>query len=210
MEFTKLQTNKTLENPSKIARCTRIPHPQALMGGARWPAAHQPESRPTRGLDPRRGAATASRGARARACACAATASGGGARRRGEAGPERGRGGAHGDAEVAARLTSGGAGEERRRTGGATNRGGGAAARRTGAAAALQRRGKGRMRWGMGRGGVGEASRVRDRGGAHRGWRIVAAGGEQSSGRRRWWRGRLGLGLGSEGLRGGESGRPCG
>ena len=62
MDFTRLQTNKTEENPSKIARCTRIPHPQALTGRARWPAAHQPESRPTRGLDPRRGAARARRG----------------------------------------------------------------------------------------------------------------------------------------------------
>ena len=50
---------------------------------------------------------------------------GGGASWCGEAGLEQGRGGAHGDAEVAARLTSGGAGEERRRTGGATMLGGG-------------------------------------------------------------------------------------
>ena len=39
---------------------------------------------------------------------------GGGARRHGEAKPEQGRGGAHGDAEVAASLTGGDAGEERR------------------------------------------------------------------------------------------------
>ena len=44
----------------------------------------------------------------------AAAPADGGARRRGEAGRERGRGGAHGDEEVAASLTGGDAGEERR------------------------------------------------------------------------------------------------
>ena len=51
-----------------------------------------------------------------------ATASGGGARRHDEAEPKRGRGGTHGDAEVAASLTGGDAGEERRRGGGAMAR----------------------------------------------------------------------------------------
>ena len=80
--------------------------------------------RPTRpgqgeaGLDRGVGAATASRASRgARARACAATASGGGAKRRNGAGPERERGGAHGDAEVAASLTGGLDGGEQRRGG---------------------------------------------------------------------------------------------
>ena len=55
----------------------------------------------------------------------AAAPADGGVMRRREAGPERGKGRAHGDAEGAARLTSGGAGEERRRPGGATTLGGG-------------------------------------------------------------------------------------
>jgi len=45
--------------------------------------------------------------------ACAAAPADGGTGRRGEEGPEWGKEGAHGDAEVAARLTSGGAAEER-------------------------------------------------------------------------------------------------
>ena len=57
---------------------------------------------------------------------------GGGASRCGEAGPERTRGGAHGEEEEAASLTGGDAGEELRRRGGATDRGGGAANRRGG------------------------------------------------------------------------------
>jgi len=68
---------------------------------------------------------------------------GGGASWCGEAGLEQGRGGAHGDAEVAARLTSGGAGEERRRTGGATSRGGGGRRR---SSPALQEGREGRVR----------------------------------------------------------------
>ena len=89
----------------------QIPHPQALTGGARWPAAHQPESRPTRGLDPRRGAARASR-VLAHASR-AATASGGGARLRSEVKLERGNGHAHGVEATTAKLTSGGASRER-------------------------------------------------------------------------------------------------
>ena len=52
--------------------------------------------------------------AHARGVRDAAAPAGGGARRRGEAGLERGRGGAHGDEEVAASLTGGDAGEEQR------------------------------------------------------------------------------------------------
>jgi hypothetical protein len=86
-------------------------------------------------------------------------ASGGGARRRGEAGPERGKGGAHGDAEVAVRLTSGGAGEERRRGGGATALGG--CGRRRAAAALRSERG-GRVSAGIGGGRREEASYARN------------------------------------------------
>ena len=49
------------QNPKTLG----APHGQPalrLTGGAHGPAAHQPESRPTRGLDPRRGAARARRG----------------------------------------------------------------------------------------------------------------------------------------------------
>ena len=59
----------------------------------------------------------------------------GGVRQCGEAGPEWGREGVHGEKEVAASLTGGDAGEEQRRTGGATDRGGGGRRR---AAVALQ------------------------------------------------------------------------
>jgi len=71
------------------------------------------------------GAAPASRVSRGTGpCACTATASGSGARWRDEAKPKRGRGGAHGDAKVAASLIGGDAGEEQRRGGGATALGG--------------------------------------------------------------------------------------
>ena len=126
------------------------PHDQPalrLTGGAHRPAAHQPESRPTRGLDPRQGAATA-RASRA------ATASGGGAMRCGEVEPKRGRGGAHEVEGMAASLTGYLEGGKQRRRGGAASRGGGG---RTGAAAALQGRGRGQIRRGTGRGGVGDA-----------------------------------------------------
>ena len=103
------------------------------------------------GLDRGMGVATASRASRgARARACAATASGGGAKRRNGAGPERESGGAHGEAEVAARLTGGGAGEERRRTGGVTSRGGGGRRR---SSPALQEGREGRVRAKIGGGG---------------------------------------------------------
>ena len=103
-----------------------FPHPQALTGGARWPAAHRPESRPTRGLDPRWGAATARARRAVRAdTACAAAPADGGVTRRGEVGPELGKGRAHGGKEVAASLTGGLDGGERRRGGDATSRGGG-------------------------------------------------------------------------------------
>ena len=66
-------------------------------------------------LDPASGRAHA-RGAHTRRGVrdAAAAAADGGAKRCGEAGPERGRGGAHGDEEVAASLTGGDAGEEQR------------------------------------------------------------------------------------------------
>ena len=75
--------------------------------------------------------------------ACAAAPADGGVRRRGEAGPERGKGRAHGDAEGAARLTSGGAGEERRRRSGTTALGGGGPRR---SSPALQEGREGRVR----------------------------------------------------------------
>ena len=46
-------------NTLKNARCTPNRPAQRLTGRAHRPAAHQPESRPTRGFDPRRGAARA-------------------------------------------------------------------------------------------------------------------------------------------------------
>ena len=66
--------------------------------------------------------------------ACAAAPADGCVRWRGEAGPEWGKGRAHGVEATAARLTSGLDGGERRRMSGATSRGGGG---QTGAAAAL-------------------------------------------------------------------------
>jgi hypothetical protein len=98
------------QNPKTLG----APHAQPalrLIGGAHGPTAHQPESRPTRGLDPRRGVARARCGR-------------GGARRHSEAKPEWGRGRAHGVEVTAAKLTSGGAGGEQRREGGATAPGG--------------------------------------------------------------------------------------
>ena len=97
--------------------------------------------------------------------ACAAAPADGGVRRRGEAGPEWGKGRVHAVEATAARLTSGLDGGERRRTSGATSRGGGW---RTGAAAALQGRGKGWMRAKIGGGRRGEASYAKNRGGTHR------------------------------------------
>jgi len=63
--------------------------------------------------------------------------------RRGEAGPERGKGRAHGGKEVAASLTGGLDGGERRRGGGAASRGGGGRRR---SPAALQGGRRGRVR----------------------------------------------------------------
>ena len=68
---------------------------------------------------------------------------GGGTRRRGEGRPERAGESAHGDAEVAVRLTGGGAGEERQQRGGAMSRGGGGWRR---APAALRGGREGRVR----------------------------------------------------------------
>ena len=65
---------------------------------------------------------------------------GGGASWCGEAGLEQGRGGAHGDAEVAASLTGSDAGEEQRWTGGATDMGGGASRALAGGLAGRGRR----------------------------------------------------------------------
>ena len=104
---------------------------------------------------------------------------GGGARRGGEAGPEQGREGAHRDAEVAAKLTSGGAGEERRRTGGATSRGGGGRRR---SSPALQGRGRGRVRGGTGRGKRGDAPPTKNRRGTHRERRISGEEGARAGG----------------------------
>ena len=97
--------------------------------------------------------------AHARGVRDAAAPAGGGARRRGEAGPERGRGGAHGDEEVAANLTGDGAGEERQRRGGATSRGGGGRRR---SPTALQGGRGGRVRGEIERGKGGDAPRARN------------------------------------------------
>ena len=90
------------------------PHGQPalrLTGGAHGPAAHQPESRPTRGLDLQRGAARVRCG---RGHGVAHARGDSERRRRSEAKPERGKGCAYGVEATAARLTSGGAGRERR------------------------------------------------------------------------------------------------
>ena len=78
----------------------------------------------------RHGVARVTRCARTRR---AVTASGGGAWRRGETGPERTKGGAHGEEEEAASLTGGDAGEERRRGGVPAEGSGGGRRRSSGA-----------------------------------------------------------------------------
>ena len=77
--------------------------------------------------------------AHARGVRDAAAPADGGARRGGETGPERKRGGAHGVEAVAVSLTDSDAGEVQRRTGGATERGSGAARALTGGPAGKER-----------------------------------------------------------------------
>jgi len=91
--------------------------------------------------------------------ACAAAPADGGVTRRGEAGPERGKGRAYGEKEVAASLTRGLDGGERRRGGGAASRGGGGQRR---SPAALQGGRRGRVRGEIERGKGGDAPRARD------------------------------------------------
>ena len=86
-----------------------------LTGGAHGPAADQPKSRPTRGLDPWRGAA--------RVRTWGNGGSGADGRRNGEARPKKGRGGAHGVVPESARLTDKSMCVEEQRRGGATTNG---------------------------------------------------------------------------------------
>ena len=149
MDFTRWQTIKMLQNPSK-----RLGTPEAATPATdRWAQGaerhHQAGSRPRPALTQRLGAHT--RAARTR--------SGAGRRRRGGARPERARGGVHGDKEEAASLTGGGAGEERRRMGGAAALGGGGPRR---AAADLHGEAQGRVSAGIGGGGGEGAPRARN------------------------------------------------
>ena len=88
----------------------------------------------------------------------AAAPADGSVRRRGEAGPEWGREGAHGVEGTAVRLTNELDGGERRQRGGATSRGGGGRRR---AATALCGEGGGRVRGGIERGKGGDANKKR-------------------------------------------------
>jgi hypothetical protein len=106
-----INLKKTLAKSLGTPTASHTRQPEADRWGPRANGPPRP-SQGEAGLDRGVGAPTASCASRsARARACAATASGGGgAKRRNGAGPERERGGAHGNAEVAAWLTSGACG----------------------------------------------------------------------------------------------------
>ena len=120
MNFGSCITNKPKETLATIARYTPSRPAQAPTGGAHWPAPTQAGSRRVPRLDPRVGA-TAARARVARGDGGDGAAQGGAD----EAGPMRGREGAHGVSQGAARHTPMTDGEERRRGGGAMTLGGG-------------------------------------------------------------------------------------